>query len=59
MCVCVCARARDWNDWNDLERFEPHLLLATECFVTLFSALNVGFYRCGLAETFKFLRMYR
>ena len=29
------------TDWNDLERFEPRLLLATECFVSLFSALHV------------------
>ena len=26
---------------TDLERFEPRLLLATECFVSLFSALHV------------------
>ena len=29
------------TDWNDLERFEPRLLLATKCFVSLFSALHV------------------
>ena len=29
------------TDWNDLERFELCLLLATECFVSLFSALHV------------------
>ena len=29
------------SDLNDLERFEPRLLLATECFVSLFSALRV------------------
>ena len=29
------------TDWNDLERFEPGLLSATECFVSLFSALHV------------------
>ena len=29
------------TDWNDLKRFEPRLLSATECFVSLFSALHV------------------
>ena len=29
------------TDWNDLERFEPRLVFATECFVSLFSALHV------------------
>ena len=29
------------TDWNDLERFEPGLLSATESFVSLFSALHV------------------
>ena len=39
------------TDWNDLERFEPRVLLLQSVFKFYF-LLYMYIYRCGLAETF-------